>query len=83
MAATTLAVSALGLGVTYYFSREAQLDAVRSEHADVSGGDVTLTFTDSEDNTCSLSYTFMAPTATCSPSNLSWTSLQKRRGPIP
>ncbi len=32
-AAITLAVSALGLGVTYYFSREAQLDAVRSELA--------------------------------------------------
>ena len=32
-AAITLAVSALGLGVTYYFSRQAQLDAVRSELA--------------------------------------------------
>ncbi|WP_367391509.1 T9SS type A sorting domain-containing protein [Lewinella sp. LCG006] len=37
------------------------------ENNPLSAGDVTLIFTDSEDNTCSISYTFAAPTETCSP----------------
>ncbi|MGH1436798.1 MAG: T9SS type A sorting domain-containing protein [Lewinella sp.] len=37
------------------------------ENNPLSEGDVTLTFTDSEDNTCSISHTFEAPAETCSP----------------
>ncbi len=48
-AATTLAVSALGLGVTYYFSREAQLDAVRSELAQLARVAASLVDADRHD----------------------------------
>ena len=48
-AAITFAVSALGLGVTYYFSREAQLDAVRSELAQLARVAASLVDADRHD----------------------------------
>ena len=48
-AAITLAVSALGLGVTYYFSREAQLEAVRSELAQLARVAASLVDADRHD----------------------------------